>query len=442
MRLSLRRHATLAVPLILAVAFPSGCTTLKRIVSFRDQLEMAQQISRIDGRIDAEGKTGGNLVVVLSHEPEVDGDPLIGVDSYVRVRPGTFAFRVQEGRYRLGAYEDRNRNGLVDLDERVSRNRDNPIIEVGPGEDHSQNIVLQTGSNFAAYADEPLDVLGLVERTPEEQRRFSLWSWSVQGEICEDLDDAKFGPEAGSRGLWEIMEFLNDGIAGVYFLEPYDPSRIPVLFVHGISGYPQQFSTLIESIDRDRYQPWFYFFPSGFGLDGLSNHLATLLERLAIGHGFEEIAVVAHSMGGLVARGAILKAEQVAARGNVRLFISISTPWGGDVNARNVDGAPIKLPLSFHDMNPSSDYLRRMFYDGDKVRSLLPAVEFHLVYGFKMSSSKPVADDGTVTVASQTRTEAQDQAATQRAYDHGHVGILHAPEVATRLNWLLSQRFD
>jgi hypothetical protein len=147
-------------------------------------------------------------------------------------------------------------------------------------------------------------------------------------------------------------------------------------------------------------------------------------------------------MGGLVSRGAILKYQQEAERDDVRLFVSISTPWGGDVNAKNTEGAPIELPPSFHDMNPSSDYLRWVFYDEDEVRLLPPEVEYHLMYGFKMSGSKKVADDGTVTVASQTRTEVQDQAVTQRAYDHGHAGILHAPEVAQRLNWLLDQRFD
>jgi pimeloyl-ACP methyl ester carboxylesterase len=144
-----------------------------------------------------------------------------------------------------------------------------------------------------------------------------------RGALCEDLDDEAFGPAAGPYGLWEIMNFLNDGITGIYFMEPFDPDRIPVLFVHGISGYPQEFSALIDELDRDRFQPWFYFYPSGFALDGLSGHLATLLERLHVRHDFDEFAIVAHSMGGLVSRGAILKYREETGRDDVRLVLQL-----------------------------------------------------------------------------------------------------------------------
>ncbi len=178
------------------------------------------QMGRIDGRVDAEGRAEGILVVLLSMEPKVDGDPLIGVDTFVRVKPGSFAFLVAAGRYRLGAYEDRNKNGLLDPDELVSLNRENPVIELGPGDDVTQDILLETPSDVIT---EPLDVLALVERTPKEQRIFSLWAWSVEGELCEDLEADTFGPDAGPYGLWKIMDFLNSEIAGIYFMEPYDP---------------------------------------------------------------------------------------------------------------------------------------------------------------------------------------------------------------------------
>ena len=218
-----------------------------------------------------------------------------------------------------------------------------------------------------------------------------------------------------------------------------------MLFVHGVSGYPQEFSTLIEKLDHKRFQPWFYFYPSGFSLDGISTHLATLLERMAVKHDFDEMAIVGHSMGGLISRGAILKYKTESHRDDVRLFVSISTPWGGDVNAKRTEKAPIELPPSFKDMNPSSDYLRWVFYedeDDDILRLLPPHVEFHMMYGFHMSRSSTVADDGIVTVASQLWPEVQEQATTQRGFDNGHKDILHEPAVVKRLNWLLGQRFE
>ena len=437
-------HHTRLLPVLVAVLLAAvGCKSLQQIIGYKHQAAQARGTARIDGRIDTEGPSKGVLVVVLGKAAEDPNDPATGVDTYVRVRPGTYAFRVSPGRYQVGAYEDRNQNGLLDPDERGSQVSGSPVLEVGPGETVSRDFLLKTGQRIEGLT-EPIDVLGLVERDSREQGEFSLWAWSVQGEICHDLSDTAFGPAAGSRGLWEIMDFLNEGIAGIYFLEPYDPDRIPVLFVHGLSGYPRQFSTLIDGLDRKKYQPWFYFYPSGFPLDALSTHLATLLGRLQVKHRFDGIAIVAHSMGGLIAQGAIFKYKQETHRDDVRLFISISTPWGGDVKSRGVEDAHVELPASFKDMNPSSNFLRWIFYrdeDRKQRRHLPKAVEYHMIFGFRMAGSSSVANDGAVSVASQTRIEAQEQAVTIRAMDYGHVDILHSPEVVARLNYLLDNRF-
>jgi len=420
----------------------SGCSDLRRILAFGDQAAQARALSRIDGQIDTEGPFEGNLVVILGRVVEGE-DQLVGVDSYVRVNPGSYAFVVAPGRYKVGAYEDRNRNGLLDPDERAFRISDSEILEVGPGERASFDILLAVGAMLEELT-EPVDVLAIVERTPKEQRVFSLWAFSVLGEVCEDLDDAKFGPQAGPRGLWEPMNFLNDGLAGIYFLEPYDRKRVPVLFVHGISGFPQVFSTLIDELDRERFQAWFYFYPSGFRLDSISDHLEGLLKRLQVEHDFDELAIVAHSMGGLVARGAILKYEDDTKRDDIRLFISISTPWGGDTTAKGTETARIAVPPSLKDMNPSSDYLRWLFYEDEEnkiVKSLSEEVDYHMIFSFRMSRSSTVANDGSVTVASQTRVESQEQALTIRAWDYGHMSILDSPEVVQRMQLLLEDRF-
>lgn len=429
--------AVTSLSLIVAL---SACVGLKRVVGFKEQAERARQTGRIDGRVDTEGPAQGTLVVILAKPGE--GDQLIGVDSYVRLRPGSFRFALAPGRYQLGAYEDRNSNGLLDLNERVVRNRHSRVIELAAGQRVTEDITIMKGATIDELI-EPVDILGLIERTPKEQRQFSLWAWSVVGELAGDLGEERFGPETGQRGLWEVMDFLTEGLAGVYFVEPYDTKRIPVLFVHGIGGHPREFSTLIESLDRDRFQPWFYFYPSGFRLDGISSHLAALLERLRAEHRFGELAIVAHSMGGLVSRGAAFKYARETGRRDIRLLVSVSTPWGGDVTAERAVDAPIELPASFSDMSPTSDYLRWLFYGEDTgtVRPLPKGMNHHLLFGFRMSGSSSLADDGTVTLASQLQPIVQEQAITQRGYDYGHTDILHAPEVVEHVNLLLDQRF-
>jgi pimeloyl-ACP methyl ester carboxylesterase len=204
------------------------------------------------------------------------------------------------------------------------------------------------------------------------------------------------------------MDFLNEGLAGIYFLAPYDAERVPVLFVHGIGGTPQDLLPLIDTLDRERFQPWLYFYPSGFALDRIANHLATLLARLEAQHGFDELAIVAHSMGGLVSRGAILKYANEMGRDDVRALVTLATPWGGAGAAQNAASAPVELPPSFQDMAPASGYLRWLFYAEDGTRRSLPEeVDVHLILAFGMRSRSSTANDGTVSVASQARLEAQ-----------------------------------
>jgi pimeloyl-ACP methyl ester carboxylesterase len=234
-------------------------------------------------------------------------------------------------------------------------------------------------------------------------------------------------------------------------MEPYDPDRVPILFVHGIAGYPQEFAALIDSLDRTRYQAWFYFYPSGFGLQGISRHLSTLLIRLEVRYGFDQFGIVAHSMGGLVARGAILEYAEAARHDGVRLFVSVSTPWGGDPRAEIVDRSPIAMPESFDDMKPDSAYLRWLFYqaptDGEDgsdapAKRLPRGVAYHMVVGYRLPGSASQSGDGRVSLASQARLEVQRSALSVRAFDETHTGILSAPETLQHINALIEDRFD
>jgi pimeloyl-ACP methyl ester carboxylesterase len=445
-----RAHLTsvrLATTALLAVAaLSAGCTTIGDVIGFKKQVEEARAVVRINGRLDTEGASNGTLVVILGKlvpdEENPGQEKLVGQDAYSLDSPGSFLFLISSGRYQVGAYEDRNGDGMVGPDERVSRVRDSPVYDLQPGESARAEITLRNGSELGDELAEPLDILAIIERTPKEQRDFALWAFSQKGTVVDSLEDERFGPEAGPKGLWKPMDFLHEELAGIYMLEPYDPDRIPVLFVHGISGYPQEFDTLIDELDRERFQPWFYFYPSGFSLIGISNHFARLLEQLRVTHRFDELAIVAHSMGGLVSRGAILQYAGDRGHDQIRLFISISTPWGGDVTAERTEGAPIELPASFHDMDPRSDYMTWVFYQDDErrvVKRLPPRVRYHMMFGYGGSGGK--CNDGTVSCASQAFWVNQQQALSVRALDYQHVPILHSPEVVERVNRLLDERF-
>jgi hypothetical protein len=155
----------LLLRLLLAVLLllPS-CTALNRARRFGAQQERVRQWARIEGRVDTEGPSEGTLVVVLARPGETGAGPLVGVDTFVRLRPGRYAFPVAPGRYLVGAYEDRNRNG-----------RSTPGSGRSPGTAHARARGREraAATSFArrhrAADAEPVDLLGLVERTPRSR---------------------------------------------------------------------------------------------------------------------------------------------------------------------------------------------------------------------------------------------------------------------------------
>jgi pimeloyl-ACP methyl ester carboxylesterase len=443
-RKSRRRWPGLAIASITLGFLGSGCEMIQNVRGVETQLALTRDLARVEGLIDVAGGATGTLVVVIGRPDDDGSGQITGVDSYVRVRAGSYAFPVNPGRYVIGAYEDRNRNGLLDPGELVKKLTDGQEFDLGAGEVKSVDIHL-TASDVAPELTEAVNVFEILARSLEEQSEYSLWAWSKMGALRSDLEHEEFGPKAGVRGLWKFRDFLNEGLAGIYFLEAYDPDRIPVLFVHGLAGYPQEFSALIADLDRELFQPWFYFYPSGYKIDGMSTHLSVLLSRVQVENDFDELAIVAHSMGGLVSLGAILKYQEETHREDIRLLVSISTPWNGDPKAGNAAESRIELPPSLSDMSPMSDYLRWIFWkDEEKTepRELADETDFHMIIGYKMRRSGTAANDGKVSVSSQARVEALDRAASRWPYDYDHRDILSAPEVIDRVDQILSDRFD
>jgi pimeloyl-ACP methyl ester carboxylesterase len=152
---------------------------------------------------------------------------------------------------------------------------------------------------------------------------------------------SKFSEANELTDFFDVYDFAWKLGPGVYFLEPYARDKIPVLFVHGAEGYPQLFAKLIEGLDRTRFQPWFFFYPSGARLEAIAHFLTERIARLEDRYGFPKLAVVAHSMGGLVSRAFLL--ELRGSRTTDRLFVSYSTPWEGRLRAGGVEKSPVVI---------------------------------------------------------------------------------------------------
>ncbi|HQR06163.1 MAG TPA: hypothetical protein PLN21_05030 [Gemmatales bacterium] len=102
--------------------------------------------------------------------------------------------------------------------------------------------------------------------------------------------------------------------AGIYMFEPYQKGKIPVLMVHGLLSSPLTWAPLFNDLQadptlRDKYQFWFYLYPTGNPYMGTAVDLRRSLQKLRDEVDYERkdaaldrMVVVGHSMGGLIGK--------------------------------------------------------------------------------------------------------------------------------------------
>jgi len=128
------------------------------------------------------------------------------------------------------------------------------------------------------------------------------------------LDDPLLNTNVFATFALINADFAED-FQGIYMLEPYDPNKIPVVMIHGLWSSPvtwlQLFNDLRADPDiRQRYQFWFCLYSSGQpfwdsarqvreNLDEVRRRLVASGENSTA---LQDMVLVGHSMGGLIAR--------------------------------------------------------------------------------------------------------------------------------------------
>lgn len=91
-------------------------------------------------------------------------------------------------------------------------------------------------------------------------------------------------------------------------LQPYDPDRIPVLFIHGLGDSQATWAPMIERLRGDptirkHYQFWFFSYPTGYPYPLMAAELRKQLDAIHAKYpDRKRIVVIGHSMGGMIAR--------------------------------------------------------------------------------------------------------------------------------------------
>jgi pimeloyl-ACP methyl ester carboxylesterase len=96
--------------------------------------------------------------------------------------------------------------------------------------------------------------------------------------------------------------------ANLNFMQPYDPKRIPVLFVHGLDSTPATFAPMYFKLlqdpeIREHYQFWVFSYPSGYPYPYSASLLRRELDEIKRDYpGHKNMVIVGHSMGCLISR--------------------------------------------------------------------------------------------------------------------------------------------
>jgi len=401
----------------------SGCANFRHLGK---DLRFMDETSIVTAQVSNAGSFRNVYGFVIEWDREKDR--VLSADFSEVGEIGVFGFSVKDADNQyLMAFSDRNGNGIYDRSEPAWIHTDAAGKAAPVAIDPEQ----RKGRAEGRLSSSTKLPEGLVKAAREFKGQRSVEEAASGYRIPIDLgtianlDDSKFSSKSGEQGLWEPSSFPQNSGIGIYFLERYNPNKTPVLFVYGAAGSPQDWRTFFNKIDRRKYQPWFYFYPSGRRLGEMGTALNNGVKILQAHYGFQRMHVVAHSMGGLVSRSFVTQNLNEGHR-YIAKYATISTPWAGHKFAEmGVEHSPEVVP-SWRDMVPGSDLQKEVFRT--KLRGRIPHL---LLYSHKASRSLvlPPENDGTVAVESQLSPPAVKDAVKVHGFDDTHVGILSDDEV-------------
>ena len=392
--------------------------------TLHDELGAMQRVQVLTGQILDQGRPETNVLLILYRQTP-DGLRLVHgtlLDSAV----GQFVVEVPTGTFYLFAFED--------LDNDLAWDGKEPSGCYG-----APDSIVVTDSSPVALSGFDISLSASAPRPGIFPETISLSADALGSSIVKTgqvvgLDDPMLSQDYGNTGYWAPLTFVREVGICLLFREPYDSAKVPVLFVHGARGTPHGWKDIVDRLDPDRFQPWFYYYPSGLPLDKNAAALNWMVAELHRELGFRKLHVVAHSMGGLVARDFILKNAYESRLDVVRQFVSISSPWNGHrLTAKGVRRAPEPVP-SWHDMVPDSPFIQSLF-----ARRLPEFVTYDLLFSYRGDCRFFLENnDGTVEISSQLDMRAQREARRIYGFDEDHGSILTSAETLAQVARLLS----
>jgi len=377
-------------------------------LTIRQNTELDINASLLGGFVYADPQKQGPIYLAaysVNHEK-------IQIAGQVRLsQSGTFYLPVPSGMYYLAAFQDLNQNEIHDPNEDCAQFGAPDFINAA-----SQHFV--TDLNMVLEAD-------CIKNRPHLDKiqinKSNMVNQAMTGKTV--LPSVLFNRRTHvGLGYVKPYYFLKRMGANIWFVEPYNPKKIPILFIHGSGGSPADWKYFTDNLDRSVYQPWFFFYPSGLPLEISAKILASKIQELHTKYKFEKMAIVAHSMGALIARSVFVHSQKSFPY--IELFVSLSAPWGGVESAKvGAQKSPIKV-ASWRDIATESYFIIALY-----VNKLPETVHHYLLFGYqdKQNSLHPDSD-GVVTLKSMLDNRAQQEAVRVYGFNENHASILKSPD--------------
>ncbi len=397
----------------------AGCALIK----VKKEVHESQESTIIAGRVSIAFPKNGPIIVVAY---SINQGKRVIAHYVVLHAAGEYELLVDKGKYHIFAFWDKNSNLIYENSEPAGQYGDTTLVSAPAGgvvRDISFTIpeageTVDAPPGFVISANKSLDLHSRLAGT------------------ITNMDNKLFSEEYGRKGYWEPVTFFKEVGGTIYFLEEYDPDKIPILFIHGATGTPRGWNYFVNNIDRSRFQPWLFYYPSGARIKSIAYLLAWKLDNLYLKYNFNKIYFTAHSLGGLVARSYVVNFR--SSFFNVELFVALATPWGGDPMAQyGVEHSPGVIPC-WIDLQPDSEFMKSLY------RAKMPEnVSFYMFYGYK-GSRNPFRsnNDGTMSFSSLLDRRPQSEAKMNYAFNEDHVSIIYSEGVLDQYNSIINTFYE
>ncbi len=279
--------------------------------------------------------------------------------------PGEFMLYLPAGDYRVFTIVDFNGNNQFEQFETSGYFKETVSLKIG---EVKPDVKIESKG-------EPLVSVVFPEKLGVAYDFDSVEYGWTNGEIVR-IYDAIFSAKNAEAGLWYADRFVRIFGANIYLVDEYDPKKIPILFVHGIQGSPHDWIPFYIRMDKSKYQPLFFYYPSGMRLELVSRILFEKLKALNRRYQFKEMAVTAHSMGGFVTQTLLTERELKKELDFVKLYLTLATPWTGFESADlAIATSPVVLP-SWIDVSSRSVFIKKLLK-----KSLPETIPYYLFFG-------------------------------------------------------------